>query len=337
MGDEEAPPLEHIASAPFDPDGADDTVDIVDSAIMDFDAREAYLTECAGADAPDSVDAASRTVPGLAGSAACASLPADKPAAPEEEDDGGRVITDTVRNIGPHLDELRRRLVFSVLAFIPAFAVGLWLYQTLWDALLLPLRDASPHLMRFQALTPSDGLLLMMRIAFAFALFVSMPIWISQAWAFVSPGLSAGERRWLYLACGAGGVLFFMGVLVAYFGGIPLALGYLLPLNQTLAGWENSFTGGGYVDFIVTCCFGFGAAFELPLVMLVLGWAGLITPEGVRAWWRYVVLFVFVLSAVMTPPDPFSQLMLALPMLGLFFIGYFLVKWTGARKRTESE
>ncbi|MDR1612819.1 MAG: twin-arginine translocase subunit TatC [Planctomycetota bacterium] len=246
----------------------------------------------------------------------------------EEGESADNALGDAVKNIGPHLEELRRRLVFSIAAFIPAFALGLWLYRFLWDALLLPLRDASPHLMRFQALTPSDGLILMMRLAFAFALVVSMPFWAAQIWGFMAPGLNATEKRWLHLACGAGGVLFAAGVLAAYFGGIPLALGYLLPLNQTLTGWENSFTGSGYVDFIVTCCFGFGLAFELPLVMFALGWAGLITPGGVKSRWRAVVIAVFVLAAVMTPPDPFSQLLLALPMLGLFYIGYLLVKWT---------
>ncbi len=231
-------------------------------------------------------------------------------------------------HFGSHLEELRKRLVISLCVFAPLFGIGVWLYRSLWQVVILPLERAAPHLLRFQALNPSDGLVMAMRSAFAFALFLSMPVWLAQAWHFVAPGLTARERRWLHLAFGSGGVLFAVGAALAYFLAIPYALEYLLPFNQSLSGWENAFTGEGYVDFVITCCAGFGFAFELPLAMLVLGWAGILTSAGLRQWWRPVVLCVFVLAAIMTPPDPFTQSLLAIPMLVLFLIGYCLVKWT---------
>jgi sec-independent protein translocase protein TatC len=104
-------------------------------------------------------------------------------------------------------------------------------------------------------------------------------------------------------------------------------LEFLLPFNQTLSGWENAFTGRDYVDFIITCCAGFGFAFELPLVMLALAWAGILTPGALRQYWRPVILLIVVCAAVLTPPDPFTLCMLALPMVGLFGVGWLLVKW----------
>ncbi|MCL2000999.1 MAG: twin-arginine translocase subunit TatC [Planctomycetes bacterium] len=234
--------------------------------------------------------------------------------------------------IGSHLEELRKRLIISISVFIPSFAIGLWFYQSLWNAIILPLDRAAPHLQRFQALSPSDGLIMAMRIAFAFSLVLSLPVWMSQVWHFVVPGLTAAERRWLNLALGTGSVLFGIGVATAYFVGIPLALEYLLPFNQSMTGWENSFTGPGYVDFVITCCIGFGLAFELPLIMFVLGWSGLLTPGILAEWWRVVVLVIFILAAVLTPPDPFTQLLLALSLLVLFLFGWRLVKWTAGRK-----
>jgi Twin arginine targeting (Tat) protein translocase TatC len=231
-------------------------------------------------------------------------------------------------NAAVHLDELRKRIVLSLAVFIPLFGVGLWLYRDLWRIIILPLNRAAPHLARFQALGPSDGLVMAMRIAFAFALFVSLPMWLAQIWLFVAPGLTDRERRLVHLSIGSGGILFAIGATLAYFAAIPYALEYLLPFNQTLQGWENAFTGAGYVDFVITCCFGFGIAFELPLAMLALGWAGILTPAGLRQWWRPIILVIFVLAAVMTPPDPFTQMLLAIPLLALFFIGYWLVKWT---------
>ncbi|MCD8351254.1 MAG: twin-arginine translocase subunit TatC [Planctomycetaceae bacterium] len=238
---------------------------------------------------------------------------------PDDEESG--------KGMGTHLEELRRRLIISLSVFVPLFVVGVVLYQKLWDAIIYPLERAAPHLLRFQALGPSDGLVMAMRIALAFALFLSLPVWLSQVWNFVAPGLTARERRWLYVSLGSGTVLFFLGASLAYFIGVPMALEFLLPFNQSLSGWENAFTGTGYVDFVITCCAGFGIAFELPLVMLALGVAGVLTPEGLREWWRVVLIVIFVAAAIMTPPDPFTQLMLGLPMLALFGLGYLLVKW----------
>ena len=241
-------------------------------------------------------------------------------------------------NLGSHLEELRKRLIVSSAVFVPLFGIGLWLYRSLWEVVILPLDRAAPHLLRFQALSPSDGLIMAMRIAFAFALFLSLPVWLSQAWRFIAPGLTAAERRWLHLAIGSGGVLFAIGAGTAYFVGVPLALEYLLPFNQSLAGWENAFTGPGYVDFVIACCAGFGLAFELPLIMLALGWFGILTPEILKEWWRAVVLIIFIFAAILTPPDPFTQLLLALPLLGLFLVGWRLVKWAaGGRVKRGQE
>jgi sec-independent protein translocase protein TatC len=248
---------------------------------------------------------------------------------PEDEDDG----LGLGRGVGTHLEELRRRLILSLCVFVPLFIVGVAIYRNLWDIVIRPLERAAPHLLRFQALGPSDGLVMSMRIAFAFAMFLSLPVWLSQAWNFIAPGLTGRERRGLYLSLGSGTALFIIGAALAYFIGVPLALEFLLPFNQSLAGWENAFTGTDYVDFVITCCAGFGLAFELPLVMLALGFVGILTPAGLRQWWRVIILAIFVLAAVMTPPDPFTQMMLALPMLLLFAIGFVLVRWV--HRKTE--
>ncbi len=246
---------------------------------------------------------------------------------PEPAKERGAIMS-TLDGVGVHLDELRKRLLIGLTVFVPLFGIGLYIYQSLWQIIIIPLNRAAPHLLRFQALNPSDGLVMAMRIAFAFALFLSLPLWLSQLWLFVAPGLTGKERRLVYISLGSGGLLFLVGASLAYFVAIPYALEYLLPFNQTLEGWENAFTGTGYVDFVITCCFGFGIAFELPLAMLVLGWAGILTPEGLRAWWRPIILVVFILAAVMTPPDPFTQSLLAIPLILLFICGYWLVKWT---------
>ncbi len=260
-------------------------------------------------------------------------MPDSEDYTPEYEDMAEDSPVPVGREIGTHLEELRKRLLLSLAVFVPLFALGLAVYRHLWHIVILPLNRAAPHLARFQALGPSDGLIMAMRIAFAFALLLSLPVWLGQIWSFVAPGLTAQEKRCLHLSLGSGAVLFILGAAVAYFAGVPLALEFLLPFNH--AGWENSFTGRDYVDFIVVCCAGFGIAFELPLVMLALGWFGILTPEMLRAHWRAVFLAIVVLAAVCTPPDPFTQLMLAIPMLALFGLGYCLVAWVSAPSRSQ--
>ncbi|MCD8138805.1 MAG: twin-arginine translocase subunit TatC [Planctomycetaceae bacterium] len=248
------------------------------------------------------------------------------------DDDGALgALTAPAAAVGAHLDELRRRVVVCAAVFVPLFGLGMYLYQPLWLLVIAPLDRAKPDLLRFQALGPSDGLIMAMKIAMAFSLFITLPLLLAQLWAFVAPGLNVTERRWLYLGLGGGGVLFLVGAAFAYFVGLPFALEFLLPFNQTLAGWENSFTGAGYVDFVIACCAGFGVAFELPLVMLVLGWVGILTPETVREWWRVIVLVIVVLAAILTPPDPATQILLAVPLLALFVLGYWLLRWAGRR------
>lgn len=239
------------------------------------------------------------------------------------------------KKLDSHLEELRQRLIVCLLVFVPLFGVGMYIYQTLWRAVIFPLERVGPGLLRFQALGPSDGLLMAMRIAFAFAFFASMPVWLGQALSFISPGLTDTEKRWLYLGLGSGNILFLIGVIFSYMVGVPFALGFLLPFNQSLSGWENAFTGTGYVDFVITSCAAFGVAFELPLVMLILGWFSLLTPEILRKWWRAIILGIVVLAALATPPDPVTQILLAGPMLVLFLIGCWLVRWC-ARIRRES-
>lgn len=226
-----------------------------------------------------------------------------------------------------HFAELRRRAIVCFAFFVPLFGIGLYCYQPLWRLVIYPLERARPGLLCFQALGPSDGLIMTMKIGFAFALFLALPVWMGQFWAFVSPGLNHAEKRWFYLGLGSGSVLFFVGAGFAYLVGLPFALEFLLPFNQSLSGWENSFTGTDYVDFVITCCAAFGLAFELPLIMLILGWFSLLTPELLREWWRAIVLGIVVLAAILTPPDPVTQLLLAGPLLLLFLIGYWLVKW----------
>ncbi|MDR3212162.1 MAG: twin-arginine translocase subunit TatC [Planctomycetota bacterium] len=276
--------------------------------------RSAYLAEC---QADETMPQAGETVP-------------PSPAVIYENAPVDRVrgfFANANQELAPHLEELRWRLVISLAAFVPAFACGLLLYRRLWDILLTPLEKVDVSLVHFQALSPADGMILTLEVALAFALIVSTPVWVSQLWCFISPGLKARERRWFYLALGAGGALFFAGVLMAFYLALPLALGYLLPLNQSLTGWENSFTGSGYVNFIAGGAFAFGIAFETPLLMLVLAWLGLLTPAGIRSYWRQIVLGVFIMAAVLTPPEPLSQILLALPLLLLFGLGYLLVYW----------
>ena len=187
---------------------------------------------------------------------------------------------------------------------------------------------------KMQWLSPTEGFVTVAKLNLCMALIITMPILIYEIWAFVSPGLTRRERRFILWICTAGSGLFMTGVTIAFCFGVPLGLQFLVLFNQTLEGSVNEWAPQFYFDFLTMACLGFGAAFEMPLVMMGLAKVGLIRPESIIGRWRQATLVMVVLGAVLTPPDPVTQVMLAVLLLGLFFLGYGLACWVTPSEET---
>ena len=226
-----------------------------------------------------------------------------------------------------HLYELRDRLFKAVLGIIAGMIVGYILSEPILDFLQSPYCDVTrqiaidkgetPRPCAFVQLGAADYLLLQLKVAMWAGLVIAAPIWLYQLWAFVAPGLHRHEQRWAYMFAGIAAPLFALGTGLAYFV-VKFGLEFLLSLpgNEISTSLEIS----RYIEFVTGLMLLFGVAFEFPLAVLLLNFAGVFSARRLLGWWRIVVFLFFAFSAVATPtPDPFGMTALAIALSGLYF------------------
>jgi sec-independent protein translocase protein TatC len=241
-----------------------------------------------------------------------------------------------------HLRELRNRIVKAAAALLVGTAVGLIpaVFNRLWHIIVRPFCSAVIH---GQAGCRTGGAQLIfagifdpflqrVEIAFFFGLIVTCPVWLYQLWAFIAPGLYRRERRWSYAFVGTAAPLFVAGAGIAYFA-MSRGLGYLLGL--TPSGVENLPQVSTYLSYFVAMILGFGLALELPLAMVVLNRAGVLTHERFRKWRRTILFLVFVFAGIASPsPDPVTMLLLGGLCAVLVEVAEVVI-WTTDRRRAR--
>jgi sec-independent protein translocase protein TatC len=185
------------------------------------------------------------------------------------------------------------------------------------------------------------GFLVELKVAFFAALMLSFPVIANQLWQFVAPGLYRKEKRALLPFLLATPVLFIAGACMAYYIAMPVALKFLLGFQGDLGGVTQQALPdiGNYLKITMQFIFGFGISFLLPVLLMLLEHAGIVTYEQLKGAWRYAVVGAFGISAVLTPPDIGSQFLLAVPLCGLYFLALVAIKFTRRRraKREEAE
>jgi sec-independent protein translocase protein TatC len=159
---------------------------------------------------------------------------------------------------------------------------------------------------------------------------LACPVWLYQAWMFVAPGLYANERKYSIIFIGSGVVLFLSGSLFVYFLVLPMAFGFLLPFMAEAA--KPMITISEYMSFFTTMTLVFGVAFELPLVLVLLGLIGLIDATFLRKNRRYAVMILAIVSALITPPDAMSMMMLLVPLYVLYELSIICLVLIGKKK-----
>jgi sec-independent protein translocase protein TatC len=232
-----------------------------------------------------------------------------------------------------HLIELRQRLVWSLVAYAVASAPCLWFSSELYDVLAQPLMRSLPEGSRMIATGVISPFIIPMKIGFFAALVLALPFILYQAWAFVAPGLYSHEKRLALPLVVSSTVLFLAGMCFCYyfvFGQVFKFISGFAPKSITVAPDIEA-----YFNFVLGMFLAFGLAFELPVVVLVLAMTGLVSVEQLREWRGYVVVAIFIVAAVVTPPDVVSQLALAIPMCILYEIGIFFAQFVVKRKAVE--
>ncbi len=238
-----------------------------------------------------------------------------------------------------HLIELRNRLMRCVIALAISFGVCLYFAQDIFGFLARPLTEAFP---------PGQGRLIYTKLYEAFfvevkvalfaAFFISFPIIANQLWAFVAPGLYAREKKAFLPFLFATPVLFVAGAAMAYYIVMPTAFHWFLGFQGHAGGLRlEALPGtGDYLDLVMQFILAFGISFLLPVLLLLLNRAGIVTRQQLVGARRYVIVAIFIVAAVITPPDVVSQLLLAIPLM-LLFEGSMAIMWFGERRARKEQ
>ncbi len=233
-----------------------------------------------------------------------------------------------------HLEELRWRLLYSLLAIVLATVVG-WVIVGRIDVIGLLMRPIAPHLPggRLNYTSPTDPFFITLKFAFIIGLVLASPFVLYQLWAFLAPALYEREKRLIVPALMAGVLLFVAGAAGGYFLVLPRALAVLLGFqNQAL---QPIITADRYFGFAAQIILAFGAVTELPLVVILLTATGVVTPAGLRKNRRFALLVAAALAAFLTPPDVLSMLMMMVPLLLLYEVSIWC-SWIVTRRRASA-
>jgi sec-independent protein translocase protein TatC len=234
-----------------------------------------------------------------------------------------------------HLIELRRRLLWSVAALAIAFLVSIFFADQIFGILVQPLTDAFPAGEGRLIYTKLyEAFFVEIKVALFAAFFLAFPIISNQLWAFVAPGLYAKEKQAFLPFLIATPVLFMAGASLAYFVVMPTAFRFFLGFEGTVGGLQQEALPamGDYLSLVMQFILAFGVCFQLPVLLLLLNRAGIVSRQQLKGMRRYMIVGAFALAAILTPPDVVSQLMLGIPLILLYEVS-LLIMWFTERKK----
>ncbi len=224
-----------------------------------------------------------------------------------------------------HLIELRNRLLKAVICVLIVFCAIVYWANDIYSLLAAPLTDRLPSGATMIATNVVTPFFTPIKLTAVVAVFISVPFILYQIWAFVAPALYKNEKRLVYPLMISSTLLFYLGVLFAYYIVFPLIFGFL---TQTAPeGVVMATDISSYLDFVLTIFLAFGVCFEVPVAIILLCWAGVTTPEDLKAKRPYIIVAAFVIGMLLTPPDMFSQTLLAVPMCLLFEVGVIVARF----------
>lgn len=227
-----------------------------------------------------------------------------------------------------HLTELRNRIIYMAIALVLAILLSYNFSEILVRDMIGIVPDVN-----FVFISPAELLMSYIKIAVIIGLVVSSPFLILQIWLYVSPALEKRERRSIVFSLLFGGIFFILGAVFSYIIVLPLMINFFMDFQ--MEGIEEMISFSSYLALVTSTVLSFGIIFEMPSIMVILTRIGIVKVKFLRSNRKYIILIIFILAAVLTPPDIISQVLLALPMLLLFELG-ILLSMVAERRRGKS-
>ncbi|MDE9459098.1 Sec-independent protein translocase subunit TatC [Xenorhabdus bovienii] len=248
-------------------------------------------------------------------------------------------VDDTQPLIG-HLIELRKRILNSLITVLVIFLALVYFSNDIYRLIAAPLMEQLPKGANMIATDVASPFFTPIKLTIMVSIVVSAPMILYQVWAFIAPALYKHERRLIMPLLFSSSVLFYLGMAFAYFVVFPIAFGFFV--KTVPAGVVISTDISNYLSFVMALFMAFGVSFEVPVAIILLCWSGVVTPESLKRKRPYILVGAFVVGMLLTPPDVFSQTLLAIPMYLLFEVGILLSQfYVGGRKsgraKNESE
>ena len=242
----------------------------------------------------------------------------------------------------PHLVELRKRLGLSVLSVFIGFLIAFMFHEITLEWITAPLNEALTQVSQLSK-KAADGMVtthqvggaffVALKVSFFAGILGALPFILYQLWLFVAPGLYSNEKKMILPFVVGGSVMFFVGVLFAYYIVTPFGFQFLITFGSFL--YTPLINIEDYVGFFTKIMLGFGIAFELPVFAYFLALLGLVTDKTLKDFFKYAVLIIFVVAALLTPPDVLTQLLMAAPLILLYGVSILIVRAVNPHKEED--
>lgn len=244
-------------------------------------------------------------------------------------------MTDEKLSFTAHLEELRRRLIICLIAIAVGFIACYNFSAQIYTILAKPLQQVLPPESSLVFTTPTEAFLTYLKTALLAGFFLAIPVVLYQIWKFIAPGLYRHEKTYAIPFVLSSSVLFVGGASFGYFFVFPIIFKFLMGFSTDMIRALPSMRE--YLSFVIKMLLAFGIVFETPVFIFFLARLGIVDYQKLRAFRKYYIVLAFIVGGILTPPDPFSQTMLAVPLLILFEVSVLITRIFGKKKESGDE
>jgi len=228
-------------------------------------------------------------------------------------------------DLKPHIADLRKRLINSSIALVVSFFICFNFYDPILSWMMEPVNAVLPEGSKMVAIEVQETFFTALKVAFFAGFMLSLPVIFWQLWLFIAPGLYEHEKKFILPFVFFSTLMFVLGAVFSYYIVIPYGFSFLINFGSTVVSVMPSI--GKYVTFFTKIVIGFGIAFELPIITFFLAKMGLVTDKTLKDFFKYAIVLIFIVAALLTPPDVLTQFLMAGPLIILYGISIIIAKF----------